>query len=111
MWNFGVPYRLKHWIDLVVQAGHTFGFDPSRGYFGLLTGRPLQLLLATGGDYSTPPMDAYDVHATYLSNIFGFMGYTDIRTVTAGCAAYPPEVSGPAIERALAAAKAAGALF
>ena len=106
-----MPYRLKHWVDLVVQAGHTFGFDPARGYFGLVTGRPLQLLLATGGDLTAPPMDAYDLLTPHLRGVFGFIGYTDIRTVTASCTAYPPEVSGPAIDRALDAARAAAAAF
>jgi FMN-dependent NADH-azoreductase len=26
MWNFGIPYKLKHYIDLLVQPGLTFGF-------------------------------------------------------------------------------------
>ena len=28
MWNFGIPYKLKHYIDLLVQPGLTFGFTP-----------------------------------------------------------------------------------
>ncbi len=111
MWNFGVPYRLKHWIDLVVQVGHTFGFDPARGYFGLVTGRPLQLLLATGGDYQSGPMAAMDSLGPYLKSVFGFMGFTDIRTVTASCTAYPPEVSGPAGAKAAEEARLAAATF
>ena len=31
MWNFGVPYKLKQWFDLIVQPGLTFSFQPSRG--------------------------------------------------------------------------------
>lgn len=111
MWNFSVPYRLKHYVDVIVQAGHTFGFDPARGYFGLVTGRPVQLLLATGGDLTTPPMNAYDLLTPFLQNVFGFLGFTDIRTLTASGTAYPPEVSGPAIESALGAARRAGAEF
>jgi FMN-dependent NADH-azoreductase len=26
MWNFGIPYRLKHYIDLLVQPGLAFSF-------------------------------------------------------------------------------------
>lgn len=111
MWNFSVPYRVKHWVDLVVQAGHTFGFDPARGYFGLVTGKPVQLVLATGGDYSEDPMAQADMLTSYLKAVFGFMGFTDIRTVCASCTAYPPDISGPAMERALVAAKAAGTSF
>lgn len=111
MWNFSVPYRVKHYIDVVVQAGHTFGFDPMRGYFGLVTGRPVQLILATGGDYTQPPMAAADMLTPYLTSVFRFMGFEDIRPLTAGSTAYPPEVSGPSIARAIEGARAAGAQF
>ncbi len=111
MWNFSMPYRLKHYFDLVLQAGHTFGFDPSRGYFGLVTGKPVQLLLSSGGDYTQGPMSQADKLGPYLAQLFGFMGFTDIRTLTAACTAYPPEVSGPAIAAAVEAAKEAGASF
>ena len=30
MWNFGIPYKLKQYFDLIVQPGLTFSFDPSR---------------------------------------------------------------------------------
>ena len=32
MWNGGVPYRLKHYIDIITQPGMLFGFDPERGF-------------------------------------------------------------------------------
>ena len=36
MWNAGVPYILKQFIDVVSQPGTVFGFDPEHGYTGLL---------------------------------------------------------------------------
>ncbi len=27
MWNFAIPYKLKHFIDLVTQRGDLFSFD------------------------------------------------------------------------------------
>jgi FMN-dependent NADH-azoreductase len=39
MWNFGVPYVFKHYIDVLVQPGLTFSFDPQSGYKGLVTGK------------------------------------------------------------------------
>ena len=70
-----------------------------------------ELVLATGGDYSEDPMAQADMLTSYLKAVFAFMGFTDIRTVCASCTAYPHEVSGPAMERALVAAKAAGTSF
>ena len=40
MWNFGIPYRLKQYIDILVQPGYTFRYDPASGYRGLVTGKP-----------------------------------------------------------------------
>ncbi len=39
MWNTGVPYILKQFIDVVSQPGMVFSFDPAHGYTGLLTGK------------------------------------------------------------------------
>ena len=39
MWNAGVPYILKQFIDVVSQPGMVFAFDPAAGYTGLLTGK------------------------------------------------------------------------
>ncbi len=48
MWNFGIPYRLKQYIDVIVQPGHTFSFSPETGYTGLVNGKPAVLILACG---------------------------------------------------------------
>ena len=53
MWNFGIPYKLKQYIDLIVQPGLTFSFDPARGYSPLLKTRPTLVILASGGDFVT----------------------------------------------------------
>jgi FMN-dependent NADH-azoreductase len=33
MWNSGIPYRLKHYIDVIHQAGLLWGLKPESGYF------------------------------------------------------------------------------
>jgi FMN-dependent NADH-azoreductase len=82
MWNFGVPYRLKQYIDVIVQPSLTVGFSPEKGYTGLVTGRPLLLILARGGVYKTGnPLETFDFQESYLRCIFGFIGFTNIRTV------------------------------
>ena len=53
MWNFGIPYKLKQWFDVVIQPGLTFRFDPSQGYSPLLKDRPTLVILASGSDYAT----------------------------------------------------------
>ena len=39
MWNAGIPYVLKQFIDVISQPGLVFGFDGELGYTGLVTGR------------------------------------------------------------------------
>ena len=39
MWNHGVPYILKQFIDAVSQPGMVFGIDPATGYTHLLAGQ------------------------------------------------------------------------
>jgi FMN-dependent NADH-azoreductase len=73
---------LKDYLDVIVQPGLTFSFSPQTGYTGLVTGRPAVLVLARGGAYgSGTGAEAYDHQAGYLRTVFGFMGFTDIRTV------------------------------
>jgi FMN-dependent NADH-azoreductase len=82
MWNFGVPYRLKQYIDVIVQPSLTVSFSADKGYTGLVTGKPLMLILARGGVYREGnPCETSDFQETYLRGIFGFIGFTDIRAV------------------------------
>lgn len=37
MWNHGVPYILKQFMDVVSQPGATWRLDPAAGYEGLVT--------------------------------------------------------------------------
>ena len=83
MWNFGLPYRLKHWIDCIVQPGYTFAYVD--GYPApLVLGKRMVCITSRGADYSpTGPMGAYDFQEPYLRAIFGFVGVTDIEFVHA----------------------------
>ena len=82
MWNFGIPYRLKQYIDILVQPGYTFSYSPETGYKGLLTGKPLLAVYARGGEYPAGnPAEAFDMQTKYLQLILGFIGFTNIRSV------------------------------
>jgi FMN-dependent NADH-azoreductase len=113
MWNFSMPYKLKQFFDTIVQPGRTFGFDPARGYFGLVPGdRKVQLVIASGGSYAEgTPMAPFDHLRPYLGAILGFIGLTNVETITADSTAYGPAVSEPILSAALANAMKAGAAF
>lgn len=82
MWNFSIPYRLKQYLDIIVQPTYTFTYSPEAGYQGLVTGKPLFVAYARGGQYPPgTPGEAFDLQIKYVELIFGFMGFTDIRSV------------------------------
>jgi FMN-dependent NADH-azoreductase len=91
MWNFGIPYVLKHYIDLVVQSGLTFDYTPNEGYKGLVTGKPAALVYARGGAYGPGTgAEAYDKQSDYLKHVLGFIGFTDVRPIFV-----EPTMAGP----------------
>ncbi len=84
MWNFGIPYKLKQYIDIIVQPTYTFTFDQEKGYTGLVTGKPAMLIFARGGDYSDAELEKQvDHQKSYMQLLLGFIGFTDIQSITA----------------------------
>ena len=81
MWNFGIPYRLKQYIDILIQPGYTFSFSPEQGYKGLVLGKPAFIAYARGGQYSDPAYAALNHQSTYLETILGFIGFSKINSV------------------------------
>src|SRR5882757_2316716 len=85
MWNFGIPYKLKQYIDLIVQPGLTFSFDPNRGYSPLLRNRPTLVILASGSDFVTGMnRGRADMATPYLRDVLRFIGLRDPRFVAIG---------------------------
>jgi FMN-dependent NADH-azoreductase len=85
MWNFGIPYKLKQYVDLIVQPGLTFSFDPTHGYRPLLKDRPTLVILASGSDYVTGMnRGRIDMATPYLREVLRFIGFADPRFVLIG---------------------------
>jgi len=82
MWNFSIPYRLKQYIDIIVQPGLTFTVTDSGGYEGLVKDKSVFIVYARGGDYPQGSgAESYDLQKKYLELILNFIGLTDIRSV------------------------------
>jgi FMN-dependent NADH-azoreductase len=79
MWNHGVPYVLKQFIDVVSQPGMVFSFHPEKGYTGLLRGKKAAVIYTSGvyGDGRGPAFGA-DFQATYFEDWLRWAGITDI---------------------------------
>lgn len=95
MWNFGIPYRLKHYVDLVAHPTHTFGYNEN-GYFGMVKGKPVFVAYSRGGEYPPgTPAENYDFQKRYFELFLGFVGFTNISSVVVEpTLAGGPEVAG-----------------
>ncbi|MET0966592.1 MAG: NAD(P)H-dependent oxidoreductase [Nakamurella sp.] len=82
MWNAGIPYILKQFIDVVSQPGMVFGFDPDMGYTGLLTGRRAAVVY-TSAVYGPgrPPAFGSDFQSPYLRDWLNWAGIEDVTEV------------------------------
>lgn len=81
MWNFGIPYKLKHYIDIVWQPGFMFKYTEN-GPVGLASGRKVYVVSTRGGDYSAgTPAEAYDQIVPYLKTVLGWAGITDLNFI------------------------------
>ena len=84
MHNFGVPSALKLWIDQIARVGRTFSYG-EKGPKGLLIGKKVTFIIATGGMYDTQTqMASFNFVEPYLRSVFGFLGVTDATFLTAG---------------------------
>lgn len=82
MWNFSIPYRLKQYIDNLVQPGYTFTYSQEKGYEGLVTGKPLLVVYSRGGKYDAESgAEAFDLQKKYVDLISGFIGFKDVKSI------------------------------
>ncbi|OVE74749.1 FMN-dependent NADH-azoreductase [bacterium E08(2017)] len=109
MWNFGIPYRLKQYLDIIIQPGYTFAVGED-GYSGLLEGKKATVVYARGGAYSEGEAANYDFQKRYLDLAFGFIGITDVESIVvepmmAGGPEAAEEAKTAALEKATEAGK------
>jgi FMN-dependent NADH-azoreductase len=106
MWNGGIPYRLKQYIDIIHQPGHMFGLDPATGYFGLLKDKKAVLVYTSGafGPSMASPAFGVDHHSTYLRSWLNQAGITDIAEIR-----YQPTLLDPNSDESFARAKMSAA--
>jgi FMN-dependent NADH-azoreductase len=101
MYNFSITSGLKAWIDHIARAGRTFQYG-ANGAEGLVTGKKVYVIVATGAAYSAGPYQPYDYTTTYLRAVLGFLGMTDLTFIVAEGVALGEE----AVATALASSRA-----
>ena len=84
MWNFSIPYRLKQYIDILVQPGYTFSVGEN-GYEGLVKNKPVLVVYARGGSFPQGSgMEAFDMQKKYMELFLGFIGFENIQSIVVG---------------------------
>lgn len=109
MWNFGIPYKLKHWIDVLTQPGLAFEVTPEGAYRGLLSDRKAVVVHASGAQYDAAPMNAMDHAEPYVRTWLGFVGITDAQVINVAPTAADPDTVKAAQEKAKEQAREVGA--
>jgi len=101
MWNFGIPYRLKQYIDILTQPGLTFRNDSDGNVEGLAQGRRAIIVAASAMPFgSLPEIDGLDFQFAYLKAWLGFIGVTDIGAVRVAGTFGPDNVVAAAMAQA-----------
>ena len=82
MWNFNIPYKLKHYIDIVTQPGMSWSYTPEDGYKGLMTDKTATVIYATGDGYSEGTgFESFDMQKPYVNLWLTFLGFKKIEKV------------------------------
>ncbi len=112
MWNFSIPYKIKHFFDIIIQPGITFSFSPEDGYKGLVTGKKAVVIYARGGAYGEGTgAEAYDLQTKTLGALLGFIGITDQRNILVEPTLDTPDAVATTVEQAVAEARNAATAF
>jgi FMN-dependent NADH-azoreductase len=95
MWNFGIPYKLKQYLDVVLQPGFMFKYT-ANGVEGMAKARKALVISTHGGDYSPQGGAAsFDQLIPYLKQILGFIGIEDQNFISA----QPMDAAGPDVQQ------------
>jgi len=94
MWNFNIPYKLKHYIDIVTQPGLSWSYTQEDGYSGLMTGKEATVIYASGDGYGEGTgFESFDLQKPYITLWLTFIGFAKIDNIIADRTLFEPEES------------------
>ena len=84
MYNFTISSQLKAWIDRILVAGQTFRYTETGAAEGLAGTKRVIVAVARGGLYGEgTPQRAVEHAERYVTDVFAFIGVTDVEFVIA----------------------------
>ncbi|MCF6111691.1 FMN-dependent NADH-azoreductase [Mesorhizobium muleiense] len=99
--NFGISSTLKSWVDHISRTGKTFAYGEN-GPKGLVTGKKVYIVLASGGIYSEGAAVQMDHAIPYLRSVLGFIGMTDVEVIRIEGVGMGPDAITAALAKASA---------
>ncbi|TIM94896.1 MAG: FMN-dependent NADH-azoreductase, partial [Mesorhizobium sp.] len=99
--NFNISSTLKSWVDHISRSGKSFSYGEN-GPKGLVTGKKVYIVLASGGIYSEGATVQFDHAIPYLRGVLGFLGMTDVDVIRIEGVGMGPDAVTAALAKATA---------
>ena len=84
MWNYSLPYRLKHFIDVVTLPGENWFWTRDTGYVGLLKDKKAAAIYTSANAHEPPAPDSNgdDYQKGLLRHWLRLIGVDDLAEIT-----------------------------
>lgn len=84
MWNLGLPYKLKHYMDVVTLPGENWSWSRDAGYRPLLGGKRAVLIYSSASAYGADGFSTQghqDTQKAAMRTWLGFLGIEVLREI------------------------------
>jgi len=81
MWNLGLPSVLKAWFDHITRAGRTFAFTSEGTKVGLVSGKKVYCVIASGSVFTHEPFIQDDQFTPYIRVALEYIGMTNVQFI------------------------------
>lgn len=111
MWNFSVPYVLKHYIDVVTLPGENWTWSRAAGYGTVLSGKKALAIYASANPHDEIGPGADDFQKPFIRRWLRFIGIEEIQEITLAPTLSDPETVAGLRAEAIDAAKQLASRF
>jgi FMN-dependent NADH-azoreductase len=92
MWNFSVPYPLKHYIDVVTLPGENWTWSREAGYGTILGGKKALAIYASANPHDEVGVGADDYQKPLVRRWLRFIGVEDVHEIAVAPTLSDPEL-------------------
>ncbi len=82
MWHLGIPYRLKHYLDLLIHPGQTFQYALGEKPQGLIAGKPAVVMYSRFDGYRHGAgFENFESQKRFMEKALGLIGFTRVHSI------------------------------